>query len=282
MVQIHLGQIGEKMKTREELEKIAIQMRRDVFKMALHSGPKGAHIGGGMSSIEILTALYADVMKYDIENPESDRRDRFIMSKAHSAIALYAALKYAGFLTEEDIQGALQGDSWLYKHPRFDVKHGFEFSGGSLGQGLGLGVGSALALRLRGNVNSKVYVLLGDGECDEGSVWEAAASIMQYKLSNIITIVDRNKLQNDGTTDQVLTLGNLTGRFEAMGFDVIDINGHDVIAVRDALQKDTINPKVIIADTIKGKGVSFAENNVDWHISYFTQEMYDEAMEELG
>ena len=280
--QIHRGQIGEKMKSREELEKIAKNMRKDVFIMGVNSGPKGAHIGGAMSAIEILTVLYADVMKYDAEHPENDNRDRFIMSKAHSAIALYAALKYAGFLSEKDIEGALQGDSWLYKHPRFDVKHGFEFAGGSLGQGLGQGAGSALALRLRGNRESKVYVLLGDGECDEGAVWEAAAFIQQYQLVNVVTIIDRNRLQNDGTTDQVLTLGDLGKRFEAMGFDVSDVDGHNVIAVRDALKKVSAKPKVIIANTIKGKGVSFAENNVDWHISYFTQEMYHQAVEELG
>ena len=269
------------MKSREELELIAKKMRKCVFLMALHSGPKGAHIGGSMSSIEILTALYADVMNYDISNPFWDDRDRFIMSKAHSAIGLYAALRYAGFLSQEQIEQALQGEAYLYKHPRMDIEHGFEFSGGSLGMGLGQGVGTALALRLRKNVTAKVYVLLGDGECDEGSVWEAASSIVQYNLRNVVTIIDKNQLQNDGTTDQIMSLGNLKNRFESMGFYVIDVDGHDVVSVRDALKLETEKPKVVIANTIKGKGVSFAENNVDWHISYFTKEMYDQAMEEL-
>lgn len=269
------------MKKREELELITKQMRKDVCLMALHSGTKGAHIGGSMSAMEILTALYAEVMSYNVEEPEWTERDRFIMSKAHSAIGLYAALKYAGFLTKEDIDGAMQGDSFLYKHPCMNLSKGFEFSGGSLGQGLGLAVGSALAVRRKGNIKSKFYVLLGDGECDEGSVWEAAQSIVQYNLKQVVTILDRNMLQNDGTTEQVMTLGNLSQRWESVGFDVLEVDGHDVIAVRDALIQETNRPKVIIANTVKGKGISFAENVVDWHISYLTKEMYEQAMEEL-
>ena len=128
---------------RKELELIAKNMRKDIFKMALNSGTKGAHIGGSMSAVEILAVLYGEILKYDVLNPEWEERDRFILSKAHSAIGLYAALRYAGYLTEEDIEGALHGDSFLYKHPKYDLRHGFEFSGGSLGQGLSLGVGSA-------------------------------------------------------------------------------------------------------------------------------------------
>ncbi len=280
---IHHGQTGkgDNMKTREELELIAKDMRKDVFKMALNSGTKGAHIGGSMSAMEILAVLYGDVMTYDSVNPEWDERDRFIMSKAHSAIGLYAALKYAGYLSEQDIDGALHGDSFLYKHPKYDLKHGFEFSGGSLGQGLALGVGTAIALDRRNNKTAKVYVLLGDGECDEGSVWEAAASVVHFGLKRITVIVDMNGLQNDGTTEQVMHIGNMAERWKSIGFEVIEVNGHDVLDVRRALLLQTDRPKVIVAHTIKGKGVSFAENVVDWHISYFTKEMYEQAMEEL-
>lgn len=269
------------MKEREELELIAKNMRKDVLKMALNSGTKGAHIGGGMSAIDILAVLYGDIMKYDPANPEWDGRDRFIMSKAHSAIGLYAALRYAGYLSNEDIDGALQGESFLYKHPRYDLKHGFEFSGGSLGQGLALGVGTALALRRRNNQDAKVYVMLGDGECDEGSVWEAAASVTHFGLKQIVTIVDTNGLQNDGTTAQVMQLGNMAERWRSVGFDVVEADGHDVVDIERALRLETERPKAIIAHTVKGKGVSFAENVVDWHISYFTKEMYEQVMEEL-
>lgn len=270
------------MKSRDELELIAQNMRRDVFQMALNSGTKGAHIGGSMSCMEILTVLYGDIMSYRPSEPEWEERDRFIMSKAHSAIGLYAALKYAGFLSEEDIEGALHGDSFLYKHPRYDLKHGFEFSGGSLGQGLALGAGTALALQRKKNQKAKIYVLLGDGECDEGSVWEAAASVIHFGLKQVVTIIDRNGLQNDGTTEQVMSLGNMAQRWKSIGFDVIEADGHDVLDIRNALMAQTKNPKAVIAHTVKGKGVSFAENAVDWHISYFTKKMYDQAMEELA
>ncbi|NBH19398.1 transketolase [Clostridiaceae bacterium] len=270
------------MKTRVELESIAKNMRKDIFKMALNSGTKGAHLGGSLSAVELLTVLYGEILKYDVQTPKWEDRDRFILSKAHSAIGLYAALKYAGFLTEEDIEGALHNDSFLYKHPRYDLSHGFEFSGGSLGQGLSLGVGTALALKLRQNKKAKVYVLLGDGECDEGSVWEAAASVIHFDLKQITVMIDQNRLQNDGTTEQVMKLGNMAERWASIGFDVIEADGHDVLEIRKACLMDTKNPKVILAHTVKGKGVSFAENVVDWHISYFTKEMFDQAMEELG
>ena len=270
------------MKTRLELEQIAKNMRKDVFKMALNSGTKGAHIGGSMSSIEILAALYGDVMKYDIADPNWDLRDRFIMSKAHSAIGLYAALHYAGYLTDDDISSALQGDSFLFKHPRLDLDHGFEISGGSLGQGLSFAVGNALALRAKGNESSRIFVLIGDGECDEGSVWEAAASVIHYGLKQVVPIIDVNRLQNDGTTEQVMNKQRLFDRWNSMGFKMIDVDGHDVMALVDALKQKTVMPKVVFAHTVKGKGCSFAENVVDWHIGYFTKEMYEQAMEELG
>lgn len=269
------------MKSREELELIAKDMRKDVIKMAVNSGTKGAHIGGGMSIIEILSVLYGDIMKYDPKNPEWDERDRFILSKAHGAIALYAALKYAGYLSQEDINGALQEHSFLYKHPRYDLSHGFEFSGGSLGQGLGLGVGSALALNRRKNFKANIYVVLGDGECNEGSVWEAAASVIHFNLRNITTIIDLNCLQNDGTTAQIMKLGDMADRWRSIGFEIIEVDGHDVLDIRRGFMAKVEKPKVLIAHTVKGKGVSFAENNVDWHISYFTKEMYEQVVKEL-
>lgn len=269
----------EKNKMKIKLEAIAKQMRKDVFKIALNSGTKGAHIGGSMSMMEILAVLYGQVMNYDPKDGNNKMRDRFILSKAHGAIGLYSALKYAGFISEEELNGALQGESFLYKHPVFDPKHGMEFAGGSLGHGLALGVGTAIALKSQGN-EAKVYVVLGDGECDEGSVWEAASSIIHYKLKNVITIVDQNGLQNDGKTEDVMYLGNLQRRFESLGFDIILVDGHDVLQLEEALTRACENPKVIIAKTIKGKGVSFAENVVDWHIAYFTEEMYKQVMEE--
>lgn len=269
------------MKSREELEQIAKGLRRDVFRMALNSGTKGAHIGGSMSAMEILAVLYGDILQYHADDPMWDGRDRFVMSKAHSAIGLYAALKYAGFLADGEIETALHGEAYLYKHPRYDVMRGMEFAGGSLGQGISQAVGGALALRMRGNTEAKYYVLVGDGECDEGSVWEAAAAIIHYDLRNLTVVVDRNRLQNDGPTEKILDIGNMGERWHSAGFSTIEVDGHDVMELREAFLENTEKPKAIIANTVKGKGCSFAENVVDWHISYFTKEMYEQAMEEL-
>lgn len=269
------------MEAKARLEEIARNIRKDVFKMALNSGTKGAHIGGSMSAADILAVLYGDIMKYKVDDPTWDGRDRFIMSKAHSTIGLYGALHYAGFLKDEDIEGAMQGESVFFKHPKLDVAHGLEFSGGSLGQGLALGVGSLLAMKLRSNTTSKVYVMLGDGECDEGSVWEAASSAVHFGLHQLTVIVDANGLQNDGTTSKVMNKGNMVDRWRSIGFETIEVDGHDVEDIRNAFLIQTTKPKAIIAHTIKGKGVSFAENKVEWHIGYFTKEMYMQAMEEL-
>ena len=265
---------------RYELENLSKKIRKDILIMGYHSGTKGAHIGGGMSIVEILAVLYGEIMKYDINNPNDDLRDRFILSKAHSGIGLYAALHQVGLISDKEFENAFIPGSPFYKHPRMDIKHGIEFTGGSLGQGLSLAVGSALALRLKNNP-AKIYVILGDGECDEGSIWEACNSIVHFNLNNVVTIVDRNNLQNDGPTEKIMKLSDIGKRFESMGFFVIDVNGHDVTELEKAFGQETDKPKVIIAHTIKGKGVSFAENNVDWHIGYLTKELYEKAMREL-
>lgn len=269
------------MKSKNELENIAKTIRKDILKMALNSGTKGAHIGGSMSAADILAVLYGDIMKYNIDNPEWDGRDRFIMSKAHSAIGLYAALHYAGFLKDADIDEAMQGDSFLFKHPKLDIAHGLEFSGGSLGQGLSLGVGSLISIKRRGNLTSNVYVMIGDGECDEGSVWEAASSAVHFRLNQLTAIIDANGLQNDGVINTVMNKGNMVERWRSIGFETIEVDGHDVEDIRRALLTEVSNPKAIIAHTIKGKGISFAENKVEWHIGYVTQEMYMQTMEDF-
>ena len=268
-------------KTLPEMIEIVRQMKRDVFLMAYHSGTKGAHVGGAMSCMEILAVLYADVMNYDAARPEWENRDRFVLSKAHCAIGLYAALKFAGFLTEAEIEGAMQKDSPYFKHPKMNVAKGIEFSGGSLGQGLSLAVGSALALRLQGK-EARFYVLLGDGELDEGSVWEALNSVVQYQLQNITVIVDRNRLQNDGTTEKVMNKGDLKKRLEAIGFDAMEVDGHNIEALRGAFEEITAKPKVMIANTRKGNAISFAEDKVDWHINYVNEELYRQAIREIG
>ena len=264
----------------KDYRNLALEMRRDIINMAHNAGKKGAHIGGGMSAVDILAVLYGGVMHYDVNDPRAESRDRFIMSKAHSAIAMYAALHQVGFLNDSEISNAMQGDALLYKHPRMNIEKGIEFSGGSLGQGLPLGAGMAFAMK-RKKIESKVYVLVGDGECDEGSIWEAASSIVNFGLDNVITIIDCNNLQNDGRPADVMNIGDMRLRWESMGYDVIEIDGHDYEQIEEALTRKTIRPKAIIANTIKGKGVPFAEDRVEWHIGYIDDELYKQALEAI-
>lgn len=259
-----------------KMKEIAYHMRKDILKMGYNCGAMGAHIGGSMSAVEIMAVLYTEIMKH-----QGEGRDRFIMSKAHSVMALYAALHQIGRLTDDDIENAMKKGSFLFKHPCMNVDKGIEFSGGSLGQGLSLGVGTALALKMKNNKASRVYVMIGDGECDEGAIWEAALCASHYHLENLTVLIDQNGLQNDGTTKEILNLADMEQRWKAFGFYAQTIDGHDVGQIENALQITSDKPKVIVAKTVKGKGVSFAENVVDWHAAYLTKELYDRATEEL-
>jgi transketolase len=263
----------------------ARQIRRYTMQMSLVAGPHGAHAGGALSMVEILSVLYLDVLRYDVKNPRWEQRDRFILSKGHGAPSLYAALCLAGFLEEKELSTFKANETRLYGHPSIDLSIGIEFSSGSLGQGLSLGVGTALALKLRGNDSSRVFVVLGDGECNEGSVWEAAMSAAHFGLPNLVAIVDRNGMQYDGFTEPVMNTGDLAAKWRSFGWIVREVDGHDVTALHDALTSPTGGPAAaplaIIARTIRGKGVSFMENARVWHHSRLTQAMYDQAMAEL-
>ena len=270
------------MKSRAELESMARRIRLGIAQMTHQSGLKGAHLGGSMSVADILAVLYGDVLHYDLQNPLAPERDRVILSKAHAAVALYAALHEAGFLTDEEIGHAMQGDSPFFEHPRMDPAHGIEFSGGSLGQGLSLGMGTALGLKKKG-IAARVYVILGDGECDEGQVWEAAAAVPHFGLTNLTVIVDDNGLQFDGRKEEILKAPDPAGRWASLGYEVSTVDGHDVEAVRGALMQETAGkPRVIIAKTVKGKGVRFAENEVTWHTGRLTDELYEEAIRDIN
>jgi len=265
----------------------ARQIRKYTLQMTLAAGPLGAHAGGALSMVEILSVLYLDVLRYDVKNPLSEQRDRFILSKGHGAPSFYAALCLAGFLDEKELATFKANETRLHGHPAMDPSRGIEFSSGSLGQGLSLGVGTALALKIRGNDVSRVFVLLGDGECDEGSVWEAAMSAAHFGLRNLVAIVDRNGMQYDGCTGPVMDTGDLATKWRSFGWVVRDVDGHDVSALHDALASSPAGPGTsagaplaIIAHTIRGKGVSFMENARVWHHSRLTQAMFDQAMAE--
>ena len=269
------------MKNREELEALARRIRLDVAKMTHQSGLKVAHLGGSMSVADILAVLYGNILKYDPANPDDPERDRLIISKAHAAVALYAALHQAGFLSDEEIGHALQGNSPFFEHPKKSPEHGIEFSGGSLGQGLSLGMGTALGLKKKG-VSARVFVILGDGECDEGQVWEAAAAVTHFGLDNVTVIVDDNGLQFDGRKEDILKPGDPAARWASLGYDVRTVDGHNVEELQEALLAESDKPKVIIAKTVKGKGVHFAENDVTWHTGRLTDELYQEAIRDIN
>lgn len=267
--------------TEMSLQLIADEIRKDVIRMTHAAGAQGAHIGGSLSMCEIMATLYHGVLHYDAKNPMDDERDRFILSKGHGAIALYAALKSIGLMTEEELLSYKHDGSIITAHPTFLPEKGMEFASGSLGQGLSIGTGVAIALKKKEKRN-KVYVLVGDGECDEGSIWEAAAFAAHYKLDNLVCIVDRNHLQYDGATADVLDMESLVQKFVAFGWDAEEIDGHDCDAVAVSLRMKHDKPFALICSTIKGKGVSFAENNYKWHNASLNENQFVQAMEEQG
>jgi len=262
----------------------AEQMRSDVVKMTHVAGMQGAHIGGGLSMVEIMAVLYCGVMKTNPQHLEWDERDRFILSKGHCALTQYAALKQTGIINEDELTTFKQNDTKLSAHLSMNPSIGVEFSSGSLGQGLSLGVGTCLALRRKNNNSSRVFVLLGDGECNEGQVWEAAISAAHYKLDNLVAIIDKNGMQYDGATNDVLSMESMPQRWDAFGFDVITVDGHDVTALYDILTSLPKNSKpiAIVANTIKGKGISYMENNPKYHSARLSQDDYEKVLSELG
>lgn len=270
---------------REELikkcEKAAHEMRIDAIKATYRTGKSGAHIGGTLSMIEIIAALYLAVLRINPENLRDESRDRFILSKGHGALAQYAAMKQMGIIDENELLSFKKNETRLYAHPFRNQDIGIEFSSGSLGQGVSLGVGVALALKKKKSP-ARVYVLVGDGECDEGSVWEALMSAAHYQLDNLIVIVDRNHLQLAGPTEEILSLSTLKDKFESFGYEADEVNGHSIPDLIDALSKGGSKPRVVIANTIKGKGVSFMERNPIWHDRNLTDSQYELAMKEQG
>ncbi len=262
-----------------QLAKIANEVRKNII-TALHSAGSG-HPGGSLSAADMVTFLYYEEMNInDIENPD---RDRFVLSKGHAAPVLYGVLAEKGYIPKEDLIKLRKTDSYLQGHP--DMKHtpGVEMSAGSLGQGVSTAVGMALAGKLD-HKSYRVYTILGDGEIQEGQVWEAAMFAGHRKLDNLVVIVDNNNLQIDGTLEEVCSPYPIDEKFKAFNFNVITIDGHDFDEIREALSnaRNTKGmPTAIVMNTIKGKGVSFMENNVNWHGSAPNDEQYKVAMDDL-
>lgn len=256
-------------------------LRRDCIR-CIGVGVAG-HVGGSCSSADLVAALYFYKMKYDPKNPEWDGRDYFLLSKGHVAILQYAALAEAGFFPVSDLPRCKEIGFYLQGHPHLGTP-GIEAGTGSLGQGLSLGSGMAIGLKLDRKPN-RVYVLVGDGEMDEGQIWEAAMSSGAKKLDNLCAIIDNNGLQAQGRTADRLDQGDISAKWRAFGWNVIEIDGHNmeqILTALDEAEKFKGKPTAIIAHTIKGKGISFAENQVGYHNRALTQEEYDKALEELS
>ena len=257
------------------------RIRRQIIDMTYETGKTGAHLGGSLSIVELLSGLYTGVIRYKAESPDWEGRDRVVLSKGHAAMALYSAMAEAGIISEEELATFKKDGSRLGGHPSLNGLPGIEFASGSLGQGLSLGVGVSLALQRKNNTESRVFVFLGDGECDEGSVWEAAASASHYKLNNLYAVVDANAIQYDGFTNEVLDMSPFENKWSDFGWDVLSINGHDVGEVLDAYSHKSDKPVAIVAHTVKGKGISFMENNWKYHNAALSKVLYEQAIQEL-
>lgn len=267
----------------EELKTIANDLRKKVVTMLYEAG--SGHPGGSLSVADYVTACYFSEINVDPKNPKWVERDRFVLSKGHSCPVLYAALGTLGFFPEELLHTLRKEGSILQGHPNMECP-GIEIPTGSLGQGLACAVGMAIGLKFA-KKPSRVFAVLGDGECQEGEIWEAAQTSNKYKLDNLIVFVDNNNLQIDGTIDEIMPLGNLSEKFSAFGFETYDIDGNDmeqILRTFDTIRETAKNgkPKCIIGHTVKGKGVSFMENVCDWHGVAPKEEQWKQALKDLG
>ena len=267
----------------QKVKQMSKKMRRKILDVS-YSCNLSAHIGGALSMVDIMATLYGAVLRYDPQKTDWEDRDRFILSKGHGALGLYSALLEAGIISE-DIYSTFQiNGSDLTAHPVKNIPLGIESSNGSLGQGLSLGIGIALAAKKK-NKKYKIYVFLGNGECNEGSVWEAIMSASSLKLNNLIAIVDNNGFQNEiEPSETILDTTDFGDKWDSFGWNVCSVDGHKISKLYNAFIECNVKnkPKAIIAHTIKGKGVSFMENNNEWHHNRLTEEKYKQALQELG
>lgn len=264
-----------------EVAAAATRMRIDIIEMLTEAG--SGHPGGSLSAADIVATLYfGGVLNFDPQNIDDPARDRFVLSKGHAAPVLYAALAELGAIDKKELLGLRKLGHMLQGHPDALKTPGVEVSTGSLGQGLSISNGMALGLKLDKS-SSRVYCLMGDGEIQEGQVWEAAMFAAHYKLDNLVAIVDNNGLQIDGNVDDVMSLGNIADKFKAFGFDVLEINGHNIEEIHAALMAPICvgKPRVIVAHTHKGYGVSFMQDQASWHGSAPTEEQGKQACDEI-
>lgn len=264
-----------------ELKRISTDIRKEIIRLSYNS--KSSHIGSSLSIVDLLTALYFRILKVSPEKPYDESRDRFILSKGHAAMALYATLSKRGFFPQSVLDTYSNDGSKLCGHPSINCVPGVEASTGSLGHGLAIGCGMALAAK-KDKKGYKTFVILGCGECNEGSVWESALFAAHWKLDNIIAIIDYNKLQGLGKNDDVLSLNPLNEKWKSFGWEVRIINGHnfeDILSSLSNIPFEEGKPSLVIANTVKGKGVSFMENKNEWHYKSPNKDEYNTAIKGL-
>ena len=266
----------------KESKEVAKNMRKNILLMT--HGAKGGHPGGCLSATDIIAVLYKCFMRIDSKNPSWSGRDYFFLSKGHAVPAQYAVLMEMGFLSHHEIKDFREIEGRLPAYPSCEITPGIDMASGSLGQGLSVANGTVLAARIN-NTDQRAYVMLGDGELHEGQVWEAMMTAAHFKLNNVCAIVDYNKLQLDGHIDDVKTLGDLNAKWVSFGWKTIEIDGHDFEQIYDAFTQAMEykeGPTVLIAHTVKGKGVSFMEDEVGWHCASPTDEELEIALKELS
>ena len=270
---------------KQKLDNIARALRFHILEMVGGETSTGGHLGGSNSAADIIAALYFHKMKLDPQNPKDEDRDRFILSKGHAVLAQYAALAELGFFSKNELREVKMIGAMLQGHPDKTRTPGIEANTGSLGMGLSIALGMALGMRVDNN-RRRVYVMIGDGELAEGQIWEAVVAAAHYKVDNLIAIIDYNKVQAMGPTADRLEINNLSERFTSFGWYSLQIDGHNMVEICNALDiADTVTgkPVVIIADTIKGKGVSFAEGNAAFHNAVgMTSEQYEMAKKDIA
>ena len=272
-------------KKNEILDRIngfAYNSRKNILEMAFSAGANSSHLGGALSIVDIVSTIFVSQMKINESNPNDIDRDRFILSKGHACLAYYAALCEIGFIKKEELKTFEQNDSNLLGHPVLNKNLGIDFSTGSLGMGLSIGIGISIACK-RKNKNNKIFVILGDGECNEGSVWEAAMAAPNFNLDNLHVIVDNNGFQQTGTNKEIMNSEKLNDKWKSFGWETTELDGHNTSELFDYFEesKKITKPKVLIAKTIKGKGFSFSENNNDWHHSILSKSLYEKALNEI-
>jgi len=266
----------------EKIIKFSHSLKKNILQMSFAAGASSSHLGGALSIVEIISTLFAYKMNIDKKNPLFEGRDRFILSKGHACLAYYAALCNIGYIKKNELETFEKNDSFLLGHPVINKKKGIEFSTGSLGMGLSLGIGVALAAK-KSKKNFKVYVILGDGECNEGSVWEAAMAAPNFKLNNLHVILDKNNFQQTGTNKEIMDSHSMIDKWKSFGWNTSEVDGHNINELVNYFDKleNTKTPSILIANTIKGKGFSFSEGNNNWHHAALSKSLYEQALEEL-